>query len=83
MRGTAYYCTVEELQERGRDNIPEQFRSNTHLIYSSPATLAFNSPGAEGFGVKRAGLAIPDSIDRKSTRLNSSHWKQSRMPSSA
>ena len=33
MRGTAYYCTVEELQERGRDNIPEQFRSNTHLIY--------------------------------------------------
>ena len=62
MRGTAYYCTVEELQKRGRDDIPEQFRSNTHLIYSSPATLAFNSPGAEGFGVKRAGLAIPDSI---------------------
>lgn len=62
MRETAYYCTVEELQERGRDNIPEQFRSNTHLIYSSPATLAFNSPGAEGFGVKRAGLAIPNSI---------------------
>lgn len=62
MRGTAYYCTVEELQKRGSDDIPEQFRSNTHLIYSSPATLAFNSPGAEGFGVKRAGLAIPDSI---------------------
>ena len=62
MRGIAYYCTVEELQKRGRDGIPEQFRSNTHLIYSSPATLAFNSPGAEGFGVKRAGLAIPDSI---------------------
>ena len=62
MRGEAYYCTVEELQNRGREDIPEQFRSNTHLIYSSPATLAFNSPGAEGFGVKRAGLAIPDSI---------------------
>ena len=62
MRGTAYYCTVEELQKWGRDDIPEQFRSNTHLIYSSPATLAFNSPGAEGFGVKRAGLAIPGSV---------------------
>ena len=62
MRGDAYYCTVEELQRRGREDIPEQFRSHTHLIYSSPATLAFNSPGAEGFGVKRAGLAIPDSI---------------------
>ena len=48
----AYYCTVEELNERGKDNIPDQFRSNMHLIYSSPATLAFNSPGAEGFGVK-------------------------------
>lgn len=58
----AYYCTVEELNERGRDNIPDQFRLNMHLIYSSPATLAFNSPGAEGFGVKRAGLAVPDSI---------------------
>ena len=32
------------------------------MIYSSPATLAFNSPGAEGFGVKRAGLAIPGSV---------------------
>ena len=62
MRWTAYYCTVEELQKRGRDDIPEQFRSNTHLIYSSPATLAFNSPGAEGFGVKRSWRAIPDSI---------------------
>ena len=58
----AYYCTAKELAERGRDGIPPQFISNTHLIYSSPATLAFNSPGAEGFGVKRAGLAVPGSI---------------------
>ena len=58
----AYYCTVKELNELGKENIPDQFKSNMHLIYSSPATLAFNSPGAEGFGVKRAGLAIPDSI---------------------
>lgn len=69
MRGTAYYCTVEELQKRGRDDIPEQFRSNTHLIYSSPATLAFNSPGAEGFGVKRAGLAIPDRYADRGTGM--------------
>ena len=62
MRQEAYFCTVEELNSRGKDNIPQQLISHTHLIYSSPATLAFNSPGAEGFGVKRAGLAIPDSI---------------------
>ena len=58
----AYFCTAEELEQRGKDNLPKQFQSVEHLIYSSPATLAFNSPGAEGFGVKRAGLAVPGSI---------------------
>ena len=58
----AYFCTAEELEQRGKDNLPKQFQSGERLIYSSPATLAFNSPGAEGFGVKRAGLAVPGSI---------------------
>lgn len=58
----AYFCIAEELEQRGKDNLPKQFQSGEHLIYSSPATLAFNSPGAEGFGVKRAGLAVPGSI---------------------
>ena len=58
----AYFCTAEELEQRGKDNLPKQFQSGEHLIYSSPATLAFNSPGAEEFGVKRAGLAVPGSI---------------------
>ena len=62
MMQDAFFCTVGELSAMGRENIPPQFISGAHLIYSSPATLAFNSPGAEGFGVKRAGLAIPDSI---------------------
>ena len=62
MMQDAFFCTVGELATMGRENIPPQFISGAHLIYSSPATLAFNSPGAEGFGVKRAGLAIPDSI---------------------
>ena len=62
MMQDAFFCTVGELAAMGRENIPPQFISGAHLIYSSPATLAFNSPGAEGFGVKRAGLAIPDSI---------------------
>ena len=54
--------TVSELWERGRNSIPEDMKSSTHLIYSSPATLSFNSPGAEGFGVKRAGLSVPGSV---------------------
>lgn len=48
MRQEAYFCTVKELDELGKNNIPRQLISHTHLIYSSPATLAFNSPGAEG-----------------------------------
>ena len=44
------------------EHLPDELVSSRHLIYSSPATLAFNSPGAEGFGVKRAGLAIPGSV---------------------
>lgn len=62
MNRQAVSYTVKELYRRGRENIPDELVSNTHLIYSSPATLAFNSPGAEGFGVKRAGLAIPGSV---------------------
>ena len=57
-----YYITAEALVEQGAKNIPDELIGNKHLIYSSPATLAFNSPGAQGFGVKRAGLAVPDSV---------------------
>ena len=56
------FYTVAELSRRGENDIPESFSTARHLVYSSPATLAFNSPGAEGFGVKRAGLAIPGSV---------------------
>ena len=58
----AYFITTKELAEAGRDNIQDELISSKHLIYSSPATLAYNSPGAQGFGVKRAGLAIPGSV---------------------
>lgn len=54
--------SARQLAEAGRDHIPDWFSTRKHLIYSSPATLAFNSPGAEGFGVKRAALSIPGSI---------------------
>lgn len=52
--------TIHELASK--KTIPDIFDHNTHLIYSSPATLAYNSPGAQGFGVKRAGLSIPGSV---------------------
>jgi nitrogenase molybdenum-cofactor synthesis protein NifE len=58
----AYYVTVKELLDREGFRVPEEMQSGEHLIYSSPATLSYNSPGAQGFGVKRAGLVIPESI---------------------
>ena len=57
-----FHITAAELAARGSGQIPDELIGNKHLIYSSPATLAFNSPGAQGFGVKRAGLAVPDSV---------------------
>ncbi len=58
----AFYITAGELAERGFEYLPAELDSSKHMIYSSPATLDFNSPGAKGFGVKRAGLVIPESV---------------------
>lgn len=58
----AYSISAAALAARGRDQIPAELLSSTQLIYNSPAALAFNSPGARGFGVKRAGLSIPGSV---------------------
>ena len=46
MTYAARFFEAAELAERGVDNLPDELVSNRHLIYSSPATLAFNSPGA-------------------------------------
>lgn len=62
MQNEVYSITAKELAEAGRKQVPDELLSAKHLIYSSPATLAFNSPGAQGFGVKRAGLSVPGSV---------------------
>ena len=58
----AFSITAAELSARGFADLPPELNSARHMIYSSPATLDYNSPGAKGFGVKRAGLAIPGSV---------------------
>ena len=55
-----YFQTIEQLSHAKK--IPSEYIPACHLIYSSPATLSYNSPGALGFGVKRAGLVIPESV---------------------
>lgn len=62
----AYSITVQELarriEENGAGGIPPELSTDAHLICNTPAAIDFNSPGAQGFGVKRAGLSIPGSI---------------------
>ena len=57
-----FFITAAELATLSASNWPSQFLTHKHLILSSPATLTFNSPGATGFGVKRAALSMPESI---------------------
>lgn len=80
----AYFIAARDLAARGAADIPPELVSGEHLIYSSPATLAFNSPGAQGFGVKRAGLAVPGSVmllvspgccGRNTTALNAPEYR--------
>lgn len=58
----ALSVTISELAQCTRNTLPDMFQPAKHLVCSTPATLAFNSPGAQGFGVKRAGLAVPGSV---------------------
>lgn len=62
MKREAVFYTAKDVAERGKQGIPDELLSGKSLVYSSPATLAYNSPGAEGFGVKRAGLSVPESV---------------------
>ncbi|MBQ7457203.1 MAG: hypothetical protein IJS54_06345 [Desulfovibrio sp.] len=56
-----FSVSVQTLAATPPKDWPIDFSTKDHLIFSSPATLAFNAPGAEGFGVKRAALSLPNS----------------------
>lgn len=61
MEASKVYSTTVGALAKGEE-IPDAFSISKHLIYASPATLAFHSPGAQGFGVKRAALVVPGSV---------------------
>jgi nitrogenase molybdenum-cofactor synthesis protein NifE len=88
IRSEPFHMSVRELAASGPEHIPEEFVPACSLVYSSPATLAYNSPGALGFGVKRAALVIPESVmllvapdccGRNSTILSSEEGYSRRM----
>ena len=61
--------------------------SDGHLHYKTDSNgnhiLDYSYAGYEGGGVALPTVPVARTIDRKSTRLNSSHRNLSRMPSSA
>ena len=61
-------------------------KSSPHKTKASRHTKAFEKmfpSKKEGFELELSLLESEDDVDRKSTRLNSSHVSESRMPSSA
>lgn len=83
-----FSITVRGLDACGFAGMPREFIPSCGLVYSSPATLSYNSPGALGFGVKRAALVIPESVmllvapdccGRNSTILSSNEGYSRRM----
>ena len=57
-----FFSSIKDISDAGKNNIAKDFIPACKLIFSSPASLSYNSPGALGFGVKRAGLVIPESV---------------------
>jgi len=62
MKNEPFSVSVKKLSASGYEGMPREFIPSCALVYSSPATLSYNSPGALGFGVKRAALVIPESV---------------------
>ena len=53
------------------------------IIHNAPFDVEFLDRELELAGLKKLRHYCPEIVDRKSTRLNSSHMSESRMPSSA
>ena len=68
------------LSEGGYDSVAERFFGRTNVDHF---LLEFDTPRAGGFAPLRFVPKDKGVVDRKSTRLNSSHIQKSRMPSSA
>ena len=62
MQDKAFFITAGSLTAHDVKDWGKLLSPAADLVFSSPATLAFNSPGARGFGVKRAALSIPGSV---------------------
>ena len=76
---------VERIGEIMAYEISKEFHYSTKDIQSPLGIAPMNTPDDQIVisTILRAGLPFHQGLDRKSTRLNSSHVSESRMPSSA
>ena len=72
-----WVCTPAQLAVRGSDPAHEA------MVLAQPIWLAEIRPTASGWDLPDPWFEAEEPRDRKSTRLNSSHVSESRMPSSA
>ena len=86
---------LQNRQQQGRDGIWLDLPTTTEQVQAALRQIGISSDNPQGlfisgyFAEAEKRFAIPynmvlaSNVDRKSTRLNSSHRSQSRMPSSA
>ena len=72
-------CAICEKAAHFGNNVSHSHRRSNKMWKSNVKSVKIKT--AEG-GARKT-YVCTSCLDRKSTRLNSSHWKQSRMPSSA
>ena len=78
--------STDEGADPGLELPPDQrgeVDSPASIRYRSTVLDALEAPAGSLPGIREIQDAMQELLDRKSTRLNSSHWLQSRMPSSA
>ena len=73
---------VKKNVEHGQAHIQSSF-NNTIVTLTDSEGNALSWASAGGLGFRGSRKSTPYAADRKSTRLNSSHFLLSRMPSSA
>ena len=87
MRDLKHLIAFENLLQEANNELVRQGKADGkralgYTCYFMPEVL-LDLPGCFAVRLRAPKCTSPDMADRKSTRLNSSHRSQSRMPSSA
>ena len=80
VESTAHTFSCAVLEKKGKKG---KILSDVRKIYRPPEGEGIHPREASRHHVENSAQVLSESLDRKSTRLNSSHSSVSRMPSSA